>query len=236
MDYVNVATAPGVAGTAAIANATRTPNSLKWQSPVWSGFDIVAAYSTSPTGVDGDLASTVRKGYGWNINPHFNAENWGALYSYWSAKPDGSLADQIGQNAAGWFTWSGFKIGLSYNQSKLKNALGVDAAKRDAWSIPISWKTGPHAIYAHYTKANKDKVQDGLGIGDTGATMFALAYTYSMSKRTQVGVTLAQIRNEANAAYHFFTDASGGDLSSLGSTTQAGEDPKLLALILYHAF
>jgi predicted porin len=236
MDYVNVATAPGVASSAAIANTTRTPNSLKWQSPVWSGFDIIAAYTTSPTGQDGDLASNVRKGYGWNINPHFTAQNWGLGYSYWSAKPDGSLADQIGQNAFGYFKWSGFKIGLSYNQSKLKNAAGVDAAKRDAWSIPFSWTTGPHNIYAHYTKANKDKVQDGLGLSDTGADMTAVAYTYALSKRTQVGITYAMIRNQANAAYHFFTDVSGGDLSSLGATVQAGEDPKLLALIMYHAF
>lgn len=230
MDYVN-----GSTGNQAIANTTRTPNSLKWQSPNWSGFDVIAAYTTSPTGNDGDLASTVRKGYGWNINPHFNAENWGLIYSYWSAKPDGTLADQIGQNVAGFFKWSGFKIGVSYNQSKLKNALGVDAAKRDAWSIPISWHTGPHAIYAHYTKANKDKVLDGQGISDTSASMAAVAYTYALSKRTQVGVTYAQIRNEANASYHFFTD-TGGDLSSAGALVQPGEDPKLLALIMYHAF
>ncbi|HXZ51646.1 MAG TPA: porin [Burkholderiales bacterium] len=240
MDYVNVAASVGgvVAATSApIANTTRTPNSLKWQSPNWSGFDIIAAYSTSPVAVDSDLASNVRKGYGWNINPHFTAENWGLGYSYWSAKPDGSLADQLGQNAFGYFKWSGFKIGVSYNQSKLKSAAGVDQAKRDAWSIPLSWNTGPHTIYAHYTKANKDKVQDGLGIGDTGAAMAAVAYTYSLSKRTQVGVTYAQIRNEANAAYHFFTDTgTGGDLSSNGAQIAAGEDPKLLALILYHAF
>jgi hypothetical protein len=63
-----------------------------------------------------------------------------------------------------------------------------------------------------------------------------VAYTYSLSKRTQVGITYAMIRNQANAAYHFFTDAGNGDLSSLNATTQAGEDPKLLALIMYHAF
>ena len=233
MDYVNVATVAGVASSAPIANTTRTPNSLKWQSPNWSGFDIIAAYTTSPVSVDGDLASTVRKGYGWNINPHFTAENWGLGYSYWSAKPDGSLADQLGQNAFGYFKWSGFKIGLSYNQSKLKDAAGADLAKRDAWSIPLSWNTGPHTIYAHYTKANKDKVS---ALDGTSAAMAAVAYTYSLSKRTQVGVTYAYIRNESNAAYHFFTDVSGGDLSSLGSTVQAGEDPKMLALIMYHAF
>ena len=245
MDYVNVATksAAGVvtvAPSAAIANTSRTPNSLKWQSPNWGGFDIIAAYSTSPTGTDGDLGSTVRKGYGYNINPHFTAENWGLGYSYWSAKPDGSMADQLGQNAFGYFKWSGFKIGVSYNQSKLKgNGLTpgsqVDVAKRDAWSIPLSWNTGPHTIYAHYTKANKDKVQDQAGISDTSAAMAAVAYTYSLSKRTQVGVTYAQIRNEANAAYNFFTD-TGGDLSSAGMPVRAGEDPKLLALIMYHAF
>ncbi len=80
-------------------------------------------------------------------------------------------------------------------------------------------------------------MQDGLGISDTAAAMVAVSYVYDLSKRTSVGVTYAQIRNEASAAYHFFTDTgTGGDLSSNGALVQAGEDPKLLAFIVKHAF
>ena len=267
MDYVNIVAVPannannGVAVTYAIARTTRTPNSIKWQSPNWSGFDIVAAYSTnagggytgsaiSTTDSEADLASCVgavpagscRKGYAYNINPHFTAENWGVIYSYWNSKPDAVLAEEQGQNVAGYFKWSGFKIGVSFNQSKLKGPNGLggeeDFAKRNAWSIPLSWTSGPHSIYAHYTKAEKDKVADGQGISGTDATMAAVAYNYALSKRTSVGVTFAQIRNGENAAYNFFTDSGNGvsGLSSTNAGARAGEDPKLLALIMYHSF
>jgi predicted porin len=270
MDYVNIAVVPatngnnGVAATYAIARTTRTPNSIKWTTPNWSGFDMVLAYSTnagggytgaavSTTDSEADLATCVgavpagscRKGYAWNINPHFTAENWGLGYSYWDSKPDAVLAEEQGNNAFGYFKWSGFKIGVSYNLSKVKGPNGTggmqDFAKRDAWSIPFSWTTGPHTILAHYTKANKDKVaKDAAGndLGGTDASMAAVAYNYALSKRTSVGITYAQIRNGENAAYNFFTDSGNGTsgLSSTNAGARAGEDPKLLALIMYHAF
>jgi predicted porin len=275
MDYVNInnshvgaAATNGNNGTAysyAIARTTRTPNSIKWASPNWSGFDIILAYSTNagaglpsavvpstsnPLDSESDLtgcvgavpAGSCRKGYAYNVNPHFTAENWGLGYSYWDSKPDAVIAEEQGQNAFGYFKWSGFKIGVSYNQSKLKGPDGLggqtDYAKRNAWSIPFSWTTGPHSIYAHYTKAEKDKVSDSLGIGGTDAAMGAVAYNYALSKRTSVGITYAQIRNAENAAYNFFTDTGNGTtgLSSAGAGAKAGEDPKLLALIMYHAF
>ena len=245
LDYVNVKTsAASLATTQAIANATRTPNIIKWQSPNWGGFDMIAAYSTNPvtaSGAEADIGTTARKGYGWNINPQFTGSNWQVGYSYWSAKPDASQADQLGQNLFGWYKFGGFKVGASFNKSKLKGgAVGspqVDVANRDAWSIPVSYTVGPHNILAHYTEARKDKVQDGLGITDTGAKMFAVAYVYDMSKRTSVGLTYAQIKNQQNAAYQLFTDSgTGGALSSNNAAPLAGEDPQLIALIMKHAF
>ena len=252
LDYVNVPTATvvggvvtlGGVGTQAIANATRTPNVIKWQSPNWGGFDMIAAYTTNPvaaTGQESDIQSTVRKGYGWNINPQFTGSNWQVGYSYWSGKPDNSLADQVGQNLFGWYKFGGFKIGASFNKSKLKTSdplaptNQIDIANRDAWSIPVSYTFGPHNILAHYTEARKDKAQDSLGLTDTGAKMFAVAYVYDLSKRTSVGLTYAQIKNQQNAAYQLFTD-SGGILSSDRAAPKAGEDPQLFALTMKHAF
>ena len=260
LDFVNVATVaatgttPGVAQTAAIANATRTPNVIKWQTPNWSGFDMILAYSTNGTAggtqfpseqdLGGTTASpTNRKGAAWNINPQFTGSNWQVGYSYWQSKPDASLNDQIGNNLFGWYKFGDFKIGASFNKSKLKGQLvaagpQVDLANRDAWSIPISWTTGPHNFLAHYTEARKDKAADSRGIGDTGAKMFALAYVYDLSKRTSVGITYAQIKNQQNAAYQLFTDGGNGasGLSSANAAPLAGEDPQLFALTMKAAF
>ncbi|MGA8051783.1 MAG: porin [Burkholderiales bacterium] len=245
LDFVNVTTVAGTATTAAIANATRTPNAIKWQSPNWNGFDMIAAYSTNAGGTsENDLGGTAaavtnRKGQAWNINPQFTASNWQVGYSYWDSKPDASLADQTGNNLFGWFKFGDFKIGASFNKSKLKNPVtGADLANRDAWSIPVSWTAGPHNFLAHYTVANKDKAQDSAGIGSTGAKMIAAAYVYDLSKRTSVGLTYAQIKNESNAAYALFTDGGNGvtGLSSTNAAPMAGEDPQLIALTMKASF
>jgi predicted porin len=84
-------------GRIAIANATRTPNSIKWTSPDWSGFGLVAAYSSSPfpsNAVEADMAAgnTARDGRAWNLHPTYTAANWKIGYSFWDGKWDNPSA------------------------------------------------------------------------------------------------------------------------------------------------
>ncbi len=219
------------ATTQAIANATRTPNVVRWDTPNWSGFRMTTAYSTNAAGPEADLASTVRKGSAWNLNPSYGRSDWQVGYSYWNSKPDASLADQRGDTVYGYYKWSGLKVGVGWNNSKLKSAAGIDAAKRDAWTVPLSYTYGAHNLYAHYTWANDDKIQGA----NTGANMFALSYVYDVSKRTSVGLTYARIKNDSAASYQFYTD-NGGTQSSLNAAPLLGEDPQLFSTVLKHAF
>lgn len=84
-------------GRVAIANATRTPNTLKWTSPKWNGFQTIVAYSFSPTGAqalsaDGAAGNTARSGRAWNVNPTYTVANWAAGYSFWDSKSDNPSA------------------------------------------------------------------------------------------------------------------------------------------------
>lgn len=84
-------------GRIAIANATRTPNSIKWTSPNWNGFEAVVAYSTSPlasAGVEADMAAgnPARDGRAWNLHPTYTAANWKLGYSFWDGKADNPRA------------------------------------------------------------------------------------------------------------------------------------------------
>ena len=63
--------------------------------------------------------------------------------------------------------------------------------------------------------------------------MYALAYEYSLSKRTSLAATYAQIKNDANINYNFFTSAS---LGSTDAVTVFGENPRLLQLTVMHKF
>jgi predicted porin len=112
----------GLHGNQAIANATRTQNVVKWDSPTWGGFNAIIAWSANPigsglvggsegdmtivpggvavgttTGVAG-LITNSRKGDGWNINPSYTNGPFQVGYSFWKAKAD---APTIQLNAAG---------------------------------------------------------------------------------------------------------------------------------------
>jgi len=133
----------GNGGANAVANATRTPNVIRWFSPNWKGFTAVVAYSTSPYpagGTEGDIASGVRKGNAWNIAPQYNAKNWGVGFSWYQGKTDGAGAQTvptgvsvggIGGTVAfaaplegtswrvnGHYQWGGLRIGLVWDRSE----------------------------------------------------------------------------------------------------------------------
>ena len=138
-------------------------------------------------------------------------------------------ADQRSDRLYGSYTWGGFKIGVAWDKSKVKNALtGVETSKRTAWSVPASFTWGAHEVHGHYTKARDDRdtaAQDG-------AKMWALAYAYNLSKRTSLALTYTQLKNDAAAAYNLFTGTSLG----ISPTVAAGEDPRLWGMTIRHVF
>jgi len=227
-----------------IANATRTPNVVRYDTPNFGGFAATIAYSTSPFGNESDLTTSARKGNAWNFNPSFTSGPFQVGASMWKAKGDGAgvgpaavTVDQDSLSLYGYYRLGAFKVGAALNDSEVEGSVGgVTAAVADRrnWTIPVSWSMGSHNLYAHYTKAGKDKAAEAAGITDTEAKMWAFAYVYDLSKRTSVGVTYASIDNKTNAAYNFFTNA--GSLGSAGSAPTFGEDPKLLAFTVRHAF
>ena len=253
-----------MANGVAIANASRTPNIIHYTTPKFGGFSAIVAYSTGPTAnaagqpnvtnvgaapgaaptaaQQADLSSTIRKGNAFHFSPNYEAANWQAGYSYWNMKPDGgqvisaaaSQLDQRSNKLYGAFKIAGFKIGLAWDKSKLTGNTGATAGvvtnQRTAWSLPISYIMGSSGFHFHYTKARDDTAT----VAQDGAKMVALSYQYALSKRTSVGLTYAKITNDAGAAYNFFTSTSIGN--STGSAIAAGEDPRLFAGTIRHAF
>jgi predicted porin len=247
-------------GGSAIANATRTQNVVHYLSPNWSGFTFILAYSANQGSTEGDIASGIRKGSAWNFNPNFAGKNWQVGYSYWDSKPDGAtgLANQIvpafstavggtitaatagaaatnqrGDRLYGSYVFPfGLKVGLAWDKSRLKSsATGAQTAKRDAWSLPVSYAWGNHTVHVNYSKANDEKV----AAGDQGAQMWALAYSYDLSKRTSVALTYAAMNNKSGGTYNLFTSASLGQGASAGAILP-GEDPKMWGVTLRHAY
>ena len=202
-----------------------------------------------------DLTTGIRKGNAFHLNPNYAASNFQVGYSYWNSKPDGGGAtlgtgDQRSDKIYGSFSMAGFKVGLAWDKSRIKASVagaglagvsgtggvvggafasGTEIGSRTSWSLPVSYTFGNNQLHFHYTKNRDDKatnVQDG-------AKMVALSYQYTLSKRTSVGLTYAKITNDVGAAYNFFTGAS---LGNSASNVTAGEDPRLVAATIRHAF
>jgi len=244
-------------GPVAIANATRTPNTIVWDSPNWKGFTLKVAYSTSPySASEADIGSTTSDGYAWNIAPQYNAKNWGIGYSYWQGKSDGSnftlsanspfagfvVPIQIkttGNRVNAHYQWGGFRVGVVWDQAKIKDANGATIygtlSKRDAWSIPLRYDWGKFSVFGHYSWAQNDKgdiaSQNGLNVK---AKMFTVGGSYHLSKRTSLALEYSQIKNKENAAYNLFTNV--GSLGSTDATVLPGADPKMFAFTVTHNF
>jgi len=251
-----------VNGGTEIAGATRTQNVVRYLTPNWGGFTGIIAYSSSPISQDGDIGTTqnIRRGNAWNLNPNYAAANWQVGYSFWKSKPDGGMTaltfpgsstqlaatDQKGHRLYGHYEFGfGLKVGLAWDSSKLTGNFdgggfainNYDYSKRTVWSIPFQYSfMGKHQITGHYTWAKKDTgdAADDLGFGNnTKANMWALGYSYDLSKRTSLGVTYARINNKSNAGYQLFTSQSLG-IATGG--TMAGEDPRVFGTTIRHAF
>ncbi len=231
-DSISLLAFAGGGGTA-IAGATRTTNIMHYTTPNWGGFSAVVAYSTNPVLAEADIGSGTRKGRAWHFAPTLAGSNYVVGYSYWSQKADGAGAgsDQRGDRLFGSYKWGGFKVGLAWDKSKIKNGTtGVTTSNRTAWSIPASYTWGANEVHAHYTKARDDKAT----VAQDGAKMFAIAYAYNLSKRTSMALTYAKITNDAGAFYQPFTGT--GALGNAASAAAPGEDPRVLAATLRHAF
>ena len=241
-------TTPNFRGFTAIVAYSTGPTGAATGQPNNTGVASAAQQS--------DLSTGIRKGNAFTINPNYAASNWQVGYSYWNSKPDSGGAtvgtgDQRSSKLYGSFGMSGFKVGLAWDKSRVKASLagagvagvvgtsgvagtafasGTELGNRTAWSLPVSYTMGNNQFHFHYTKARDDRataIQDG-------AKMVALSYQYTLSKRTSVGLTYAKITNDADASYNLFTTASLGN--SLGASVAAGEDPRVFAGTIRHAF
>lgn len=234
-------------GATAIAGATRTTNVVHYTTPNWNGFTTIVAYSANPTAAEADIATAVRKGRAWHVNPNWAQKNFQIGYSYWTSKNDANVTgasvatlatvagDQRGDRLYGSYNWGGLKVGLAWDKSKITNnvaSLGK-VSDRSAWSVPVQYKWGNHGIYGHYTKARDDKATAAV---QDGAKMLALSYAYSLSKRTSVAFSYAKITNDVGANYQLFTNTAFGLANSAAQTGAAGEDPRLWAVTMRHAF
>ncbi len=239
-------------GAGASAFDQRIENAIAYISPNFSGFSGVVGYSagttaaasTSPTLTPRESSAasgTAQGNVAWTLGLNYETGPIFAGYAYTKVDANnvtaaaGGVGDFKNNRLAAKYSAAGWSVGLMWDKT---NASFTDVSlKRSAWFLPVTFNvTGNGKIIAQYGKAGD--VKGGTGNNDTGASMFALGYEHSMSKRTVLKAVWSQISNKANANYDYMYGngaRANSSASNVGSVSD-GADPKGFSVGIRHSF
>jgi predicted porin len=193
----------------------RLSNSVNYKSPSWNGLKLLAAYSagevTTPNTPSGDL-----KGVGVEYT-------LGGLYLGAGYHTINRLAaDKDKESAIGaayrFDQLGGFEIKANWMQADREGS-----AKYKQANLGGSMPFGAHRVYANYQQQKQ---------GNAKGNAWALAYSYSLSKRTNVYATYASLENNSAAAFGL----SSSSVNIAPAATALGKDPDVFSLGIRHSF
>jgi len=247
------------AGLATSAGGGRFNNVIAYDTPNWSGFTGQLKYMAGSELTTPGLAA---KDSGWNIRLAYDNGPIDIAYSYINYGNLGAAVPTVipannGQGVdynsnrfgAAYSFPMGFKIGLIWDRSELKNlnnpanttAASSSTAHRDAWALPMNYRMGPHNFSFTYAQANDTNFSGGQAMiagnnVSTKAKMYMAGYEYALSKRTIAGVSYTMINNDNGGTYDFWHASSNlSNVSGLGAVNP-GVDPRLFSVTMNHTF
>jgi predicted porin len=193
----------------------RLANSVNYKTPAWNGLKLLAAYSagevTTANTPSGDL-----KGVGVEYG-------LGGLYlgaAYHTIKR--VQADEDKETAFGaaykFDQLGGFEIKGNYMAADREGS-----AKYKQSNLGASMPFGAHRVYANYQRQ-----EQGAARGNS----WALAYTYSLSKRTNLYASYASLDNNGSGVFGL----SSSSVTIAPAATALGKDPDVFSLGLRHSF
>ncbi len=216
-----------------IANGTRTPNVIMWDSANMGGFTARVAYSTAfatnLTGVSSNEGSgkgaSGSSGGAVTAAVRYAGGPLALGASAWSARPESATSSPAGQQKSvrvwgGYTLPMGLKVGLGFDNSQRRQAAGEDMTKRNAFMVPVSYNFGSHTAYFTVAKVGKlSGPNAGSPTDSTDAIAYGVGWEYALSKLATVGAFYAKIDNKANANYNFFSlSANGATAATAGES------------------
>lgn len=203
----------------------RVNQALAYVSPNFSGFHFAGAYIFSNPN---SAATTVQKKTtgAYNLEAGYTNGPVNVSVTYLNAY------DAVGATATGNSALKHTEVIGSYNFGVAKLDGMYAQAKSDtsslnekAYMLGVDVPVGPGDILASYTKLKDDSTA-----GNAGAKQYAIGYTYSLSKRTNLYTSYAHISNDTGASY------AVGDSTDAGFAPVAGGSSSGFAVGLRHQF
>jgi predicted porin len=211
----------------------RFSDAIFYQSPVFGGVQIKAAYMSNEGKATANTTTNADP-QAWSVSVQWAGLGGrlriGAAYDGHKDFTTLGQTDQGVRLVGGW-NFGVVDIGLAGEAMTYKTATGdVDALQ---YGIALAVPIGQGAIRASYAKAEELEGPAGA-IAGTGADTYTLGYDYRFSKRTQVGVGYAVIKNDP-AAVFTWTGAPPNQTGT-GLAPVPGSDPSTLFVSVIHRF
>jgi predicted porin len=207
----------------------RLGNSVRYDSPVYSGFNYSAQVSMRDSsgfadnntgaapnfgGDNGDHTQELRHAYVWGVAGYYNNGPIQAGIGYErNVKVRAPTLDDYALTVTGAYNFGVVRPALVYERLDYDTPSG--SLKRDLWGVSLTAPIGPGAAYFFWGHAGdgKGSADDGTRVGgltkgsQTSSDQWELSYTYPLSKRTQVYAGYVKLQNENRAAYTFNINA-----------------------------
>jgi predicted porin len=213
----------------------RFSNAVFYQSPVFGGVQIKAAYMTNEGKATANTTTNADPS-AWSASVQW--AGMGGRVRVGAAIDAHKDFTTLGQTDNGWRVTGGWNfgvadIGLAYETMTYKSAAGDVEAKQ--MGIGVAVPIGPGAIRGSYAFA-KDFTGPGVtaAIDDAGAKTWNLGYDYRFSKRTTVGVGYAVIKNDTDAVFTW--TGAPPNAGGASNTPVAGSDPSTFFVSMLHRF
>jgi len=221
----------GAGGGITSVIAGRQRNLMWYEMPKMGGLNLGVAYSTSNNANDSDLTVGTRKGSSFYIAPEYDAGFIKFGWTHANQKADAATSHYKGNKLYANGKIADFNVGIGYVTWKGESATGLNNLNAKSWFLPVSYMTGPHTFGVALSKVSDNK---NLA-GDSSAKQTAMAYNYSLSKRTAISLSHVRLKNAANAGFDL-SNLTGTMDGTTNFTSGIGEDLTTTTVGLHHSF
>jgi len=232
-------------GQGRVATTTgRSVNLIRYDLPTLvPGLTAQLNYSTEWTGNDGNMGDA-GKGRMISGQVGYASGPFTIATSVWNSRSENrtiavARRDQQSWIVAGSWNFGIARVGLTFDQATHDDAAAGSAvyveSRRRAWSIPVTARVGSGTVLFTYTRADDVRVGGATAAG-TGARLWSVGYDHALSKRTSVGVSYANLNNDAGANYQLYTANSLVNLPSLAAAANNGTDQRQFYVGVRHTF
>jgi len=243
----------------------RVANSVRWDSPVWSGFQLQAQYGNAQ-GTNSEGSTTAQAsnsgvmsvggfynngpvaiGLAWRQNMQQrarglfdNAYSVAMSYQFPSVKI-GAVYEKLDYECANGVA---FNVACSTAAGGPGTKAGTTNLTRNMVGVGVTWNVGPGVLYADWSwgQEGKGSVANGARVAglakgpDSDANQYEISYNYPLSKRTQVYAGYNKVANGAMAAYNFGVNPYPSGSSGTQGNLAYGGRPQGFVIGMFHNF